>query len=497
MKDNLKSSPSSWEEKSDILYLKTDDFLWCLYKVRLVKEEETLEMLSTKSQEVTTVLLSDGFLCQAIRQANAERLNEFCIRGHRGELRLAASSLQARDDWLDKLECLKACRNKLRRQNINGSSSMIRRSMSNESSSPASTTQSFLDNRASARIDGVFGSYLYKKTRWSQWHKRYYLLLAEKGEIRRYNSALPEQWRDRIASTGDVPRTEYVYSLKAAKISIIDQNRFSLAYYQKLDTSQDQTKPAIKKKLLILDTRAPDLCRAWIRKLQAAIDLALRRHQENAELSRAIHESRNMPSPPRRAKSIIATPHNNDIQNAIAAQQTNRTDSGRTNSAIISSTRRPVGAGRRHSAPSVPGNGASYSRLTAHFEDNTQLAHSLPSPDRSNSILLETSPPDDTLVAIPIAEKEAHFSTAFYDNIDGPWSTISARSNGGRIVSCTLFEDALVADLRAMIHQNNPDLPPNRTKLLFHGQPLDDDQKRLKSDLNITDGTELFFVLRR
>mmetsp|Transcript_11705 Transcript_11705/g.37256 ORF Transcript_11705/g.37256 Transcript_11705/m.37256 type:complete len:396 (-) Transcript_11705:326-1513(-) len=240
----------------DVLYHKGSSGSWTMRRVRLLPGEEKLELDGEGGRELC-VVLKDGFRVHVVGTGSSERW-AFNVVGRRGELTLAAGSLEARDKWMCRLEGLASCR----------------RVTSTRLSSP----RHFLDGRRSARVDGVFGSYLYHKKGAWRWSRRYYLLLAERGEIRCFRKALDESQRADLAATGRPPADcVLVLDLQSATLAPTRQKRFVLRAGD------------LK---LTLDARAPDLGQAWIRKLTAAIDLAKRRDREERDFQAAVSLSR-------------------------------------------------------------------------------------------------------------------------------------------------------------------------------------------------------------
>lgn len=196
-------------------------------RARLVVDEQRLEL----GGEVC-VFLNDGFRVHVVSDGG---YYAFKVVGDRGEVWLAASSLQGRDQWMSRLEALASCRRV-------------------ESTRVACWQR--IDARRSAHADCVFGSYLYKKCGWG-WSRRYFLLLAERHELLLYKKALTEAQRSELAEGGQAPLECTVFSLQNAIVS----SKAASPRFRIKNTNFKAT----------LDARASDLASVWIHKLTDAI----------------------------------------------------------------------------------------------------------------------------------------------------------------------------------------------------------------------------------
>ena len=396
---------------SDMLFYKSGSRGWLLERVGLRRDR--LELRSGAGKKV--VLLTDGFIAHAVSRVRSEKLFEFNVAGQRGELRFAARSLEARDEWLDRLEALPTSR---------------------KARASTSTSHVFLDGRRTTRVDGVFASYLWKRTSWGQWRRRWFLLLAEKGQLRYYKKALTETDRASLAERGDLP--EGSPSTEKGRIQLLESSLWT-EHPDKIRGTRFAVKNTRQSENVwswLLDARAEDLAETWMKKIEDAIDFAKRRQAQERDFRRALAVAR--------FDDVADDSDDSDDEDPSDATPT-------TTQPIFVPTRRPIGS------------------------------RGMPIGTRG----IKTGAPTAT---IPVPSPE--------DKDDGPRISIHARSNGGRHLLCRLPPVAKLIDLKRKIHAQDPDFPPDRIRILYHGKPLDSDDASL-ADLDVLDNADLFFVLRR
>lgn len=404
----------------DVLYHKSGGS-WRMRLVRLVPSEQKLELLAAGEGSAgggstggVSVLLQDGFMVHVVGpnaspQGGAEpRMFAFNVVGSRGELSLAAGSLEARQAWMSRLEALRACVPVAPR--------------------PRSSGSSYVDGRTSAHVDGVFGSYLYRQKGWRK-VRRYYLLLAERSELRCCPKAPGEAEREALAATGRLPADAVVVldflASRAVKVDHVSSAKFRV--------SAGGAK-------LTLDARAPDLAQAWIRKLQNALTLAQRREREERDFRTAVRAST------RTSRQIEQDDSRRQEEDLRMAIQLSLQDHSEEHNVNFVATRR-----NHRRRPSV----------------------------RPSSVADDEKFADVPVEAFPVT------------------ITVTIRSAGGTVFTVALPATATFKTLKDNIHNQKPDYPPHRIRLLFNGKSVAEDDNATLLEKRVQDNANLYLVLCR
>mmetsp|Transcript_24541 Transcript_24541/g.79325 ORF Transcript_24541/g.79325 Transcript_24541/m.79325 type:complete len:471 (+) Transcript_24541:981-2393(+) len=461
----------------DILFYKSATKKeWSLQKVKLVPGRECLELRAQGSRgtpgQKRVVLLSDGFIAHAVCRTRSERLFEFNVAGQRGELRFAARSLEARDEWLDRLEALPWSRK-------------ARQSRSEHV---------FFDGRRTTRVDGIFASYLWKRTSWGQWRRRWFLLLAEKGELRYYKHALSESERKLLAERGDVDKgiKGRVKLLESSLWTEPEKNR--RAYVVTRFAVKKKPKVQAKDWSWLLDARAEDLAETWTKKLQEAIDFARRRQAEERDFRRAVALSRfdSVASESNPSLEDEDDDNNNNERghNSEEEEEEEEPPERPRSEEIFVPTRRPTG--KRRVITSVTSVSA---RAPLSMIPPPPPPPSSSSRRRRNSSSTTTTPRTPLVDEVLTSTSSSSEEDCKVEEVD-KGIVVNARSNGGRQLRCHFSPLATLSDLKHKIHAENPDFPPDRTRILYRGSPLDNDDATLTS-LDVKDKSDVYFILRR